>query len=200
MCPDCSDSGTRDSLYGKPIHFAPHLFPSLEKVGGWPGTLSLSGQSLPDSENLWTSEPLHFPTPHTYTLLFLVIGLSYFLKYSRERLGYPNTSPSLRIVFEGCWGKRCPTFSFSSVVPREHRWASAGWYNSRGLPGEGEFRAKRTCSPHPGFCLFVCFIKSRMWRKALVGRFLLQSGQQCKVRFLSSLDKFLFHIPWTANE
>lgn len=36
------------------------------------------------------------------------------------------------------------------------------------------------------------FVKSRMWRKALVGRFLLQSGQQYKAVFLSSSDKELF--------
>lgn len=39
------------------------------------------------------------------------------------------------------------------------------------------------------------FVKSRVWRQALVGRFLLQNDQQCKARFLASSDKCLFQIP-----
>ena len=39
------------------------------------------------------------------------------------------------------------------------------------------------------------FVKSRVWRQALVGSFLLQNDQQCKARFLASSDKCLFQIP-----
>lgn len=50
------------------------------------------------------------------------------------------------------------------------------------------------------FTLLGSFVKSSMWRKALLGRFLLQSDQKCKTRFLSSSDKYLFQIPRTANK
>lgn len=43
--------------------------------------------------------------------------------------------------------------------------------NSGGLPGEREFRAKRTCSPHPGSCLFVGLFYKEQNVKSLGGQF-----------------------------
>lgn len=39
------------------------------------------------------------------------------------------------------------------------------------------------------------FVKSREWRKALAGTFLLRNDQLCEARFLVSSDKCLFQIP-----
>lgn len=89
-----------------------------------------------------------------------MIGLGYFLKYSRESLlGYPNISPSLRIVFEGCWDKGCPTFSFSLVVPREHR---LGIIQEVCLERENLEQKEPVLLILDLVCLLVCFIKSRM--------------------------------------
>lgn len=64
----------------------------------------------------------------------------------------------------------------------------AGIIKLGGLPGGGEVRTERIVLTENSF------VKSRVWRKALVGRFLLQNGQQCKARFLASSDKCLFQI------
>ena len=65
----------------------------------------------------------------------------------------------------------------------------AGIIKLGGLPGGGEVRTERIV-----LLTGNSFVKSRVWRKALVGRFLLQNGQQCKARFLASSDKCLFQI------
>lgn len=65
----------------------------------------------------------------------------------------------------------------------------AGIIKLGGLPGGGEFRTDRIV-----LLTGNSFVKSRIWRKALVGRFLLQNGQEYKARFLASSDKCLFQI------
>lgn len=157
MCPECSDRQWDPGLTLQEAH--PFCPPPLPIIGEGRRVTRHTLSFWPVPTRL--QEPLNtipISPPHRH-IHFLVIGLSYFLKYSRGKLGYPNTSLSLRMVSEGCWNKGCPTFSFSLVVPREHR---LGIIQEVCLERENLEQKEPVLLILGLVCLLVCFIKSRM--------------------------------------